>query len=524
MRHIRLFPPLIILTLFVSPGLKAEDADPDPQTTLELSLDGAVERALESNVDIAVARYTPESSAAAVRGAGGAYDPTFSSTLSKTSQTDRAQNVFAGAETVDTDLRSFNFGLTQLIPTGAQLSLAFNNRRTDTNSEYSTFNPSFYSSFEARFTQPLLRNLRMDASRYQLRVAKKNREISDIQFRQTVVNTVANVKKLYYSLIYAIDNLEAQRKSLALARKFLEENQIKVRVGTLAPLEVVSAEAEVAGREETVILAESNLANAEDALKRALFSENDEQTWGIKIIPTDRPSAEAREIDLDAAIKTALEKRTDVTAARKSLERSETQLKYNMSRFLPALDFIATYTTTGIGGTQLIRDEGPLAPITRTIEGGYGDAVGDVFGRKYPTWVVGLNFTYPLLNRQASANKAQARINRDQALASLRRLEMDVVNEVRSAARAVEANFKRVAATRAARVLSEKRLDAEQKKFAAGMSTNFLVTQAQRDLSLAEVNELQAIADYRKSVIDFDRVQEAGGGNISIVTSAGNNS
>jgi outer membrane protein len=524
MRHPCLFSVLIITAPFALPALAAESAAPDPRSTLELSLDDAVERALESNVDIAVARYAPESNAAALRGARGAYDPTFSSSLSSTSQTSRAQNVFAGAETVDTDLRNFDFGLTQLIPTGAQLSLTFNNRRTDTNNEYTTFNPSYYSSFEARLTQPLLRNLRVDTPRYQLRVAKKNKEISDIQFRQTVINTVANVKKLYYDLIYALDNLKAQRKSLDLARKFLEENQIKVRVGTLAPLEVVSAEAEVASREETVILAETSLSNAEDALKRALFAESDAQMWSLKIVPTDRPSAEAREIDLNAAIETALEKRTDVAAARKTLERSETQLAYSASRFLPALDFIATYTTTGIGGTQLVRDEGPLAPITRRIEGGYGDAVGDVFGRKYPTWVVGLNFTYPIPNRQASANKAQAQINRDQARASLRRLEMDVVSEVRSAARAVEANIKRVEATRAARVLSEKRLDAEQKKFAAGMSTNFLVTQAQRDLSLAEVNELRAIADYRKSLIDFDRVQEAGGGNISIVTSSASSS
>jgi outer membrane protein len=494
----------------------AQDAPTRP--ALELSLDSAVERALENNIDIAVARYDPLSSGQSVRGAQGVYDPTFSSTLRDSTQTSRAQNVFAGGDKIDTDRVDFNFGLSQFIPTGASLSLSFNNSRTDTNNTFATYNPSYTSSFDLQLTQPLLRSFRIDAPRYQLRVAKKNRDISETQFRQTVINTVASVKKLYYELIYAIDNLAAQRKSLALARKFLEENQIKVRVGTLAPLEIVSAEAEVASREETVIVAEASLANAEDALKRALFSKNDPDMWNLRIVPTDRPSADPRLIDVEAAIKTALEKRTDVVVARLTLDKAKARLAYNSSQSLPGLDLVARYSTTGVSGTELIRDEGPLGPITRRIEGGYGDAVGDVFGRKYPTWVLGINLTYPLFNRQAAAAKAQARIDRDRSLTSLQRLEMDVAREVRSAARAVESNHKRFEATQAARILAAKRLDAEEKKFAAGMSTNYLVTQAQRDLAVAEVSELRAIADYRKSLIDFDRVQESGGGTVSFTS------
>ncbi len=157
------------------------------------------------------------------------------------------------------------------------------------------------------------------------------------------------------------------------------------------------------------------------------------------------------------------------------------------------------------------------------MPGGYGDALSDVFGRTYPTWNLALNLSYPVLNRQGAASSARFRIARDQQQASVKRLELQIVQEVRSAGRAVETNYKLVESNRAARVLQEQRLDAETKKFAAGMSTNFLVTQAQRDLALAQVAELQAVANYRKSIVNFDRVQEAGvgGGGGNAVVSVG---
>jgi outer membrane protein TolC len=223
-------------------------------------------------------------------------------------------------------------------------------------------------------------------------------------------------------------------------------------------------------------------------------------------------------VDVEAATRRAIEQRTDVVAARKNLENADDNVKYASNQTLPDLNLVAAYGTSGIGGT-IIEREGFGGPVIRTTPGGYGDALSSVFGRDYPTWTLGLNFTYPLFNRQARANSARARISRDQTVASLRRLEMQVASEVRSAGRAVDTNYKRVESTRAARVLAEQRLDAEQKKFAAGMSTNFAVTQAQRDLALAAVLELRAVADYRKSVVNFDRVQLAGGG-VAFATSA----
>jgi len=491
--------------------------------TLELTLDDAVKRALENNADIAVERYNPESSKEGVRQSQSYYDPFLSSNLNKSKSTSPQSNAFAGGTKVTNTTNTWNFGLNQAVPTGGIFSVTFQNNKQDTNSIFSTFNPTYNSFLSVGVSQPLVKNLKIDAAREGIRLAKKSAEISDLQFRQTVISTVASVKQSYYDLLFTIDNLEAARKSLALAQKLLNENQIRVKVGTMAPLDVVSAQSEVASREADVITAENQLVDAEDALKRAIFPANDAATWALRIVPKDRPTAEPYPVDLDRAIRTAIEQRTDVVAARKGLERNDIALQFARKQTLPQVDLVASYGGAGVGGTGLVRDPPLGGPVVSTTPGGYSDALSSVFGNDFPTWRVGFQVSYPILNRSARASAAQARLAKEQAEASFRRMELQVAAEVRAAGRAVETNFKLVAATGAARELAAQRLDAEEKKFAAGMSTNFFVTQAQRDLALAEVNEIRSIANYRKSVINFERAQEAGisGGGSSIQLSTG---
>jgi outer membrane protein len=517
---------LAILGLVAPTGAVAQEppAAPPPgqeRPTLQLSLDEAVRRALENNADIAVERYNPELSQQEVLAAQGYYDPYLFANLNHTSTDTKASNFFAGGDIVNTKRDVWNFGLGLPIQTGADFSLAFNNNKADTNNLFTSFNPTYSSSLSIGLTQPLLKDFRIDSPRRQLRLAKKSREISDVQFRQAIINTVATVKGYYYDLLYAIDNLAAAQKNLDLAGKLLGENEIRVKVGTMAPLDVVTAQSEVAGREEGVIVAENALAEAEDNVKRVIFPQNDPAMWSTRIVPVDRPSAEPVPVDIEAAVRNALENRTDMIAARKNLERADINLSYTKNQLLPQLDLVANYGGTGLGGTQLIRDPEFGGPVVDTVPGGYGDAVSEVFGADYPTWTVGVSVSYSIPNRSARASAASARIGKEQTLASFRRLELQVAAEVRTAARGVESGFKRVASTQAARRLAAERLDAEEKKFAAGMSTNFLVTQAQRDLAQAEVNELRAVADYRKSIINFQRVQEAGvsgSGTVAVLT------
>jgi outer membrane protein TolC len=515
---------LAILGLVAPQGAVAQEpaapapAGVPPGGTLPLSLDEAVARAMENNVDIAVQRYNPELSVQNVRAAEGYYDPFLFSTLTHTSSDTKGTSAISGGQIVNSKVDVWNFGLGLPVKTGADISVAFNNNKRDTNNILSSFNPVFNSNLSLSLTQPLLRDFKIDAPRQALRVAKKNREITDVEFRQSVVNALATVKGYYYELLFAIDNLVAAQKNLDLAKKLLEENEIRVKVGTMAPLDVVTAQSEVAAREEGVILAENALSNAEDNLKSVIFPQNDPAMWSTRIVPTDRPTAEPVPVDIEAAVRNALENRTDMVSARKSLERYDYTVQYTRNQLLPTVDLTASYGASGAGGTELIRDPPFGGEVVGTIPGGYGDALDQVFGRDYPTWSVGLQLSYAIPNRSQKAAAAAARINKDQALASFRRLELQVAQEVRTAARGVESGFKRVASTQAARRLAAERLDAEEKKFAAGMSTNFLVTQAQRDLAEQQVNELRAVADYRKSVINFQRVQEAGVSGSGVVT------
>ena len=521
-------PYALLLAVLLVPGTTAtakEPAAPPAQPaaaperpTLQLSLDEAVKRALENNVDIAVDRYNPELSAQGVRSAEGYYDPFLFSTLSHNSSDSPGTSAISGGTVVNSKQDVWNLGVSLPVQTGAAFSVTFNNNKRDSNSSLTSYNPLFNSNLNLSLTQPLLKNFLVDSPRTQLKLTKKNREITDVQFRQTVINTLATVKNAYWELIYAIDNLRAAQKSLDLAKKLLDENEIRVKVGTMAPLDVVSAQSEVAGREQGLIVAENALANAEDQLKRYVFPENDPAMWSTRIMPSDRPSAEPMPVDMEAAVKNALENRTDMIAARKSLEKNDLSLRLARNQLLPQLDLTASYGTAGAGGTQLVRDPAFGGPVVDTIPGGYGDAVSQVFGRDYPTWSVGLYFTYAIPNRSLKASAAAAQITKEQALAAYRRLELQVAQEVRTAARGVESGFRNVTAATASRVLFEQRLDAEEKKFQAGMSTNFLVTQAQRDLATAQVTELRAIADYRESIINFQRTQEAGVSGFGAVT------
>jgi outer membrane protein len=483
---------------------------------LPLSLEEAVRRAMENNVDIAVQKFDPLDSEEQIAQLRGFYEPTITSNLSSTSRDSATTSALAGADTLETDTMVWNFGAFKQLRTGGLLQFNFQNNKFETNNTFESVNPSYGSNFNLQFSQPLLRNLKTDSTRTQIKIARKNREISDLSYKTTVVNTLTNVKQLYNNLIYALDNLEAQRKSLSLANRLLEENRIRVRVGTMAPLDVVSAESEYASREEAVIVAEAGVQEAQDDLKRAIFPENDPVMWDTVVQPTDRPSAEAVTLDTDAAVTRALTARTDIETSRRNLESAAFNLELARNQRLPQLNGFVTYGTSGVGGTLIERTDPTtgqiVGEVVRTVPGGWADALSDAFGNDFPTWSVGVNFSYPILNKQAGAAVARARISQDQAQATLRRLELNVASEVRSAARAVETNWKRVESTRAARVLAERRLDAETKRFAAGMSTNFLVTQAQRDLSLAEVAELRAVADYRNSLVNFERVQEAGVG------------
>ncbi|HET9359437.1 MAG TPA: TolC family protein [Vicinamibacterales bacterium] len=491
-----------------------------PGPSVELTLVEAEARALERNLDLAVERLNPQLQDLQLERLHATYRPTVSGTFSQRNQVQPPTSQLNGGLIVENNQGAYNTGLTQAVPWGGgDFSVNFTNQRQETNNSFSNFNPSYNSNLTASYTQPLLRDFRIDSTRQQIRVSTINREVSDIQLRRTITTTVANVRNSYWELLFASQAVEVARGSLELALKLVDDNRARVEVGTMAPLDVVQAEAEAATRRQTLAQAEATMQTAEIALKRLIVNGTEDDLWRAKITAIDRPEFRPEPLDVEAAVRRSLDNRTDVAQARKTIESNDVTMGYLKNQTLPALDLTANYSAQGVGGTRFER-QGLGGSISNIIEGGYGDAMKAIVGRDYPVWQVQLNVSYPLGSSAQEAQYARARVQRNQSVAQLRALELQVAAEVTNAALQVESSLKRFEAATAARELSDTRLRAEESRFEVGLSTNFFVVQAQRDLQTAQNSELRALLDYRRALVEYERVQDApagGGGGITSI-------
>jgi outer membrane protein TolC len=299
-----------------------------------------------------------------------------------------------------------------------------------------------------------------------------------------------------------------------------------VEIGTVPPIDIVQDQAEVAAREEAVIVAQANIATAEDNLRALVFDPASPDFWSMRIEPTELPPFQPTTVDVEAAVRNALDRRTDLQQTRRSIEATDINIRFFRNQTLPDVTANINYGLAALGGTQLPRANIPGLPVdpnapTVPVEKSYSSVLRDLLGLNSPSWTAALNITYPLGTSQAEANLARARLQSSQAQTRLKNQQVQVTTQVRQQARSVQTNQQRVQSTRASRELAERRLDAEQRKFQAGTSTSFFVLQAQRDLSQARNNELRAILDYNQSVVDFETVQEVplgGGGGTQTVS------
>ena len=506
----------------VAPSVGAQGA-----MARELRLMDAVELALRQNLDIAVERLTPQAVDFQLAGLKNNFRPLASSTFGMRSQVNPPTSQLNGGQRVTNDTATYNFGVAQDVPWGGgNFSLTFNNSRLATSNLFANYNPTFTSTLTATFVQPLLRNFGIDNIRQQIAVAQINRDIGNETLRATIAQTIANVRNAYWELAYARAALDVAQRSLDLAQKLVEDNQARVEVGTLAPLDVVQAEAEAANRRQTLAQAEATLATAQLTLKRFLVNGTSDPLWSQELRATDLPQLEAPPIDVEAAVRTALEKRTDLATARKNLDSNDVTLRFWQNQTRPAVDLQVNYGAQGVGGTQFIRQgSGIGSTIIGEIPGGYSDALSLLRARDFPTWNAAVTVSYPLGGNNADGQYARTRVLRTQQSTRLRALELQVATEVTNAAIQVQANLRRVDASRAARALAERRLEAEQSKFEVGLSTNFFVVQAQRDLADAQNVELRTLTDLQRALVTFERAQEApaggGGGTAGTTTNTG---
>ena len=477
-----------------------------PQT--DLTLDDAIARALERNLDIAVERLNPQVIDLNLAQALSAYRPTSNTMFQTSSSTRPSSTQLDGGELVISDNATFNTGITQAVAWGGgSYTVDFNNRRSTSTNFFSGFNPGYTSNFQGSYTQPLLRGFKIDSTRQQIQVTRINRDIADIDLRQTITNTVSSVSNAYWDLVYAIGTLEVQRQALELAETLIRDNEARVEIGTMAPIEIVSARSQAATARQTVAQAEQNLATAELALKQLIVDGTDDEYWTATLNPVDLPDLQVPPIDLEAAIRVALDERTDIARSRRQLDINNVNLSTMSNNRLPAVDLVANYQLAGQGGTRLIRGGFFGGDVEETIPGGVGDALNQIFDAAFPAWTVQLNVSYPIGQSAADAAYARARVQVQQVQAQLRQLGLQVATEVTNAVLQIQGITRRIEASIAARELAEEQLEAELSKFAAGLQTNFFVVQAQRDLATAQDTELRAILDQQKALVEFDRVQ-----------------
>ena len=483
----------------------AELPNVDPNA-VQITLQQAIEMALENNLDIVVSRLDTQVRAEGVSFARGVYQPFISLGINTVESASPAQNQLVGAQTLTSTRTNYNFTWQQQLATGGNYNIQWLNLRSTTNSAFTGFNPLYNAVASAQFTQPLMANFGTDASKQQILVARNGERTSRNQFELSVMDTVRDVEFAYWDLVFAIRDLDVARRSLGLARDLLRNNRIQVEVGTMAPIDVLEAEAEVAVRNETVILAEELIRVTEDILKRLINDPDSPDFWSNSYAPIDQPTIEEIEIDVDDAVRIALSRRPILEQSRVELETRTYDVRFAKNQLMPQLDVVGSLAFSGVGGNQLVRDDFAGQPRL-IIPGGYGDAIDQVFGREFRDWSIGLNISYPLGNSQAEAQHAQTQVAARRQRALISSNEILIAQEVRRAARAVATNRKRIDASRVARELAQRRLEAEQKKFEVGMSTSFFIVQAQRDLSQAAANELRALIDFVKAIAAFERAK-----------------
>jgi outer membrane protein TolC len=496
-----------------APGVQLPPAAQEPSgPEIKLTADEAVRLALENNLGVQAERLGPRISTLNVASARALFAPRLQSTTSTRSSTNPPDFLAQGGATeVTTSERvSTSVGLAQNLPWGGgNFSVGMDASKQTVNFT-SSFNPQLNSNLNFNYTQPLLRNFFIDAGRQQLLVARKNEEIADLQLRQQLTATERVVRNAYYDLILANGQLTVAQQSLELARDLLRQNERRVEVGTMAQIDILEAQAEVSRVEESVIVAEAGIKSAEDFLRTLILNPNQPDYWSARLVPTEQPTLTAQPIDVEAAVRVALADRTDLGQTRKQLETTRINIDYARNQKLPDVNLVAAYNTVGVAGTQYSFVPGGFPPVVQDqTERSLRDAFNDVFGQNFKTWSLQLQINYPIGTSSADANHAAARLQLEQQQNNLRDAELGVTAQVRDAGRQVNTSLQRVQSTTRAREFAERRLDAEQKRLTVGLSTTFQLFQAQRDLASVRQQELRAIIDYNRALVNFQTVQQA---------------
>jgi outer membrane protein TolC len=407
--------------------------------------------------------------------------------------------------------------LQKYFTTGTEVSLGLSNNSTINNNARASFNPADTGSLSLNFTQHLLQGFGPAINNRQIQIARNNREVSDLTFKAQVITTVTAVMDLYWDLVSYQEVVKVQQDAVAADQRLYDNNRKQVEVGTLAPIEVTRAEAQIAADQQALTVAQTNVLQQETILKNAI-SKNGVLSPALAnahIIPTDRiqvPDVEAITPIQDSAA-LALSARPELAQFRILIQNQQIGIRGAHNELLPTLDATASFSNSGLGGTPV-----PLSPSCITnpagtncipanpyFTGGYGNVFGQIFGRNFPTYSAGFNLNIPLRNRAAQADVINGQLNLRQQQVNLQKMENQVRVEVQNAVIGTQqAKAQYQSAVKALR-LQQETVDAEEKKLAVGASTTYNVILTQRDLVTAESNLVSAESAYAKAKVENSR-------------------
>ena len=477
-----------------------EDVKPDVEFNmndmkfLKLTLKDSLIIALNSNYDIRIAKMDPTIKEKDIKIAKSEFDPLLNVT-GESEDSEEASNsgvlvgIGGGLTDFRRDTNSLNASLETLIATGATITLEFevNQQFVDPVSAFTLNNPVAESIVTAKITQPLLKNAGIFYNRSDIYIARNDKKRSILELKETAIEVINSTQKAYWELVKSIEELRVRRKSLERAEDLLRKNKIQVKVGTLAPIELLVAEEGVTSQLEGVVVAENDIKDREDDLKEIMNLSNNALLFDVSIAPLDRASFIDRNISLQKSIETALENRPEVFEQGLDIANARIKVMQKKNQLLPKLDFEAGIRYQGLAGNK-------------------GNAIDRAFSQDFQSEFYGIMFEVPLGNREARSNYSKAKLEERQTIFNTRKIRQEIVVEVRKAVRQINTNAERIRASKKAKELSQERLVAEEKKFKVGRSTSLEVIRAQADLAVSEGRATNALVDYQISLGDLDAV------------------
>jgi outer membrane protein len=497
----------LAVLILLWPALSWTQEQEKTEQVLSLTLEDTILRTLKNNYGVAIQILSPEIASYSVARAKEIFLPTLGFGFNDRSQQSASYSWLEQVGRTVADYSDYDASVSQLIPFGGTLTASWIGYKNQSNARFQTVNPRYGSTLRFDFRQPLLRDFGDKTTRHEILISQNDYEKSGTDLEKTMSDIVYAVEEAYWNLAYSLENLKVRQQSLKLAQDLLAKNQRAVEVGTLAPIEILSAQAEVATREADILSADTEVKNNEDRLRTIINLPEEEMRLALPVRPADKPKFEERQINVDEALLTAMQNRPELKSLKIDLSTENLNWGFAKNQLLPRLDLTASYYSPGVSGDQILYlNNDPLTGvIVGKIPGSPSDALNDSFAFKYNNWALGLTLDIPLNTVFSRASVAQAKLNLDQATLRLKNQEQIIYLEIRNGVRSVESNYKRVQSYRVARELAEKKLQAEEEKLKVGLSTNYFVLTYQRDLSDARIAELRSIVDYVISVASLEK-------------------